>query len=331
MSCVNIGVFIQKINLKVVSESVEITPPLIIPSVVELDKPVLPKKGPVISDFVDVPVFRSTTETGTIYNDVLSHSPIAPFGNKSGRSTNVHETVHGINSYLRNKYTASLKKPVNGFYVLEGKGVVIEEPNIKKSDVNKFVPENLRSYRFKTYLAGQQEWDDFPLYLYDEWSAYVLGGKCNIEDAKNGRHLGGWTDGVSGCLGFSIYAVATAMAIKENDPSYWESNDQYRNFTIWMLKDSYDTFNAGRDMDEFKWKKQEDLLIELLTSSEAEPMRSFIKENFEGIWLDSQMRAIYTDDHKYDKTLSCIDCHKDGQEHEFKSLDLKCYKVHNNL
>ena len=118
----------------------------------------------------------------------MSHSEEVPFGDRAGRSTNAHETGHGIHSYLRNKYTAELGKRVNGFYGLSGRGIIVQEPNIRKSQVNRFIPSSVRGYRFPLYLERQKEWDDTPLYIYDEWNAYVLGGKCCVDDYQARRY-----------------------------------------------------------------------------------------------------------------------------------------------
>lgn len=265
--------------------------------------PVEPKE--VVPTFVEVPKFRN--ESGdSVYADVLSHSKETPYGNAHGRATNVHETGHGIHSYLRNKYSSELGKKVNGFYVLEGRGVIIEEPDMRKSRIKEFVPQNLRSYRYSTYISGQQAWDDTPLYIYDEWASYVLGGMTNVDDVQNNRYRGGWTDGVSGCLGFSIYAIATCMAVEKYDPGYWEKNEQFRNFTIWMLKRAETTFKLGRVMDEFKWDKQDKLYNELLTSQEAAPMRKFIRDNLGGVWLETSVASLdgteYNDEQRTERT-----------------------------
>lgn len=235
--------------------------------------------------FTSVQKFRNHSGD-SVYADVLSHSKDSPFGSANGRATNVHETAHGIHSYLRNKYSRELGKKINGFYVLKSRGVIIEEPNMRKSRIAEFVPQNLRSYRYSTYITGQRAWDDTPLYIYDEWTAYVLGGMTNVDDVKNGNYKGRWTDGVSGCLGFSIYAIATCMAVEKNDPEYWRENEQFRNYTIWLLRQARDTFMEGREMEEFKWDKQDLLFKEFLKSSAAEPMRKFVIENLEGVWLE---------------------------------------------
>jgi len=250
---------------------------------VKPEQPVEPEKKEFLPTFIEVKKFRSQSEN-SIYGDVLSHSKDSPFGNGHGRATNVHETAHGIHVYLRNSNRQSGK--VNGFYCLDGKAVIIKEPDMRKSRVAEFVPQNLRSYRFDTYITGQRAWDDTPLYIYDEWSAYVLGGSANVDDVKNGRYKGSWTDGVSGCLGFSIYAVATCMAVEKYDPIYWKNNEQFRNFTIFQLKRAHETFMLGREMSQFKWEKQDKLLNELLTSQEAESMREFMREHLESVWLE---------------------------------------------
>lgn len=270
------------------------------------DKPVEPappKPDPeVIPTFVEVPTFRKS-ESGSVYGDILSHSKDLPFGDAHGRSTNSHETAHGIHSYLRNKYTRELGKRVNGFYCLGGRGVIIEEPKIRKSDANKFVPQKLRSYRWSTYMTGQKEWDDTPLYIYDEWVAYILGSKTNVDDVQNGRYKGGWTDGVSGCLGFSIYATAICMAVYEKDPEYWRMNKQFRDFTIWSLKESHKTYMLGHRMEQFKWNKQDILLNNLLSSPEGNQIREFMRTHLEGEkhWLGVNkmvLKAIYYEPHQ---------------------------------
>ena len=224
-----------------------------------------------------------------MYGDIISHSKGAPFGDRAGRSTNAHETAHGIHSEIRNEYTSSLKKRVNGFYALKGRGVVIEEPGIKMSHAVKFIPENLRSYRYDLYMVNQlRDWNDTPLYIMDEWNAYVLGGMCCVDDVKQGKHKEGWTDGVSGCLDFSIYTVALAMAVKEHDKEYWNDHPQFRNFVKWNLKRANETYLAGHRMKEFQWEKQDKLLKEFLESAGSAKMREFVKAELDGIWLDAK-------------------------------------------
>ena len=254
-------------------------------------KPQPPK--PKEPEFVSVTKHRPNEDDGSVLGDVLSHSKGRPFGNAHGRATNAHETTHGINSEIRNAQPNSSR--LNAFYCLEGRGCVVEEPNTHIRDCHKFLPENLRSYRYTLYLTGRQlaDWGDRPLYICDEWVAYINGAETNVDDVKNNRYKGGWTDGVSGCLGFSIYTVAIAMSVHEKDPDYWNRNQQFKDFVLWNLKRAQRTYMVGHQMKEFAWEKQDKLLNEFLHSKEAEPMRQFIKTHFEGVWLDSRVMTPY--------------------------------------
>jgi hypothetical protein len=202
------------------------------------------------------------------------------------RDTNAHETTHGINADIRNSHPDSTK--VNGFYVMNGKGVVIYEPKMKKSAIIPFVPKSLQGFRYPTYVTGQRAWDDRPLYIFDEWVAYVNGASVNVQDVKIGKHDGKWSDAVSGPLEFSVYGVAVAMAVEKHDPEYWKTNKQFKNFVYWHLKRSYDVFMSGRNLKEFKYDKQEKYLEALRTSPDAKEMREFITKHFGGIWLQSE-------------------------------------------
>ncbi len=242
-----------------------------------------------LPEFVEVPVFREVNEVGTIYADVLSHSKRKPVGDKDGRSTNVHETTHFINNYLLQKYY-NPDKIVNGFYVLNGKGVLIEEPHFKRHLVQKFVPETLRSYIWLTYFEKDESdgWQDRPLYILDEWTAYILDAKSAVEDARKAKENDvkiTSVDAVSGCLDFSIYAIALCMAVKEHDPKYWETNIQFKSFVMYQLKEACATFKSGSEVKEFATENQSKLLKEFLTGEGAKPYRDFLNTEFEGVWL----------------------------------------------
>lgn len=239
-----------------------------------------------VPDFATVPRFRKINEH-SVYGDVLSHSKRRPFGDALGRATNVHETTHGINAFLRRKYAwRAASGRINGFYVLDGRGVILLEPNLKKSAVAGFVPDVLRFDGYGIYM-DDEAWEDFPLYLLDEWVAYVNDSMANVDDVRSGRYAGGWTNGVTGCLEFSIYAVALAMAVAEHDPAYWQNYTQFRTFLVWHLKRAQRAYLAGHRLKQFAWDRQDQLLNDFLTAPEAGPMREFIRSSLGGVWLDT--------------------------------------------
>jgi hypothetical protein len=243
---------------------------------IQIETPEIPETVP---EFVVVPVYRNYEEK-SVHSDVASHVKSNLFTEKYGRSTSAHENSHQINSELRNFYTPELKKRVNAFYVLDGKAALIEEPDIRMSFVKQFVPESLKSFRWKTYFI-KDEWDDRPLYIMDEWSAYVIGAKCCVDDVKANRPS---TKIVSGCLDFSLYTVALCIAIKEGDPEYWRSNVQFKSFVIWQLKEAKKAYLEGKNLG-FDCREDEKLLNALLTSEDAYGIRTFLRDELEGTWL----------------------------------------------
>ena len=236
-------------------------------------------------EFITVPKYRSI-DSGCVYADVLNHSKQKPHGDQDGRYTNVHETAHGIHNELRNHYRSIIKSPINVLYCLNGKAVIVDDPNIKMRHVSPYVPEVLRSSRFKLYLVKQLEyWDDTPTYIFDEWTCYVLGAECAVDDSRRGRTLEK-TNAVSGALEFSIYSVAFAMAVKDHDPFFWKNNSHFKAFIKYNLIRSEKVFSAGADIPEFRNKEQDRLQQALLKDKDAEAIRQFLKTEFDGIFVD---------------------------------------------
>jgi hypothetical protein len=221
----------------------------------------------------------------TIYSDVLNHSFGEPYGDHHGRRINVHETSHGITSELRNFYEKAIKKKLNVFYILNGKCIVLEESNISMRLVTQYIPINLRSYRYNLYFVkGLQDWNDMPSYILDEWNAYILAGKNSVEDFHNGL-IKEKVDAVSGCLDFSIYSVCFAMAVKEHDIEYWNFYPQFKNTIKYLLIEAERTFGEGMKIENFRNSSQTQLFDRLQNDKDAENIRSFLKQEFEGIFL----------------------------------------------
>lgn len=236
-------------------------------------------------DLLSIPKHRDLPGKN-IYSDVLNHSRQKPHGDQDGRYSNVHETAHGIHSELRSLFKPLFKKSVNGFYCLNGKCAIVEDPNIKIRHVQKYVPHVLQSARYKLYLIDQiKYWDDTPTYILDEWNCYILGAECAVDDARNNLELEK-TNAVSGALEFSIYSVALAIAVKEHDPVFWHTNEQFKSFIKYNLIRAEKVFSAGADIPEFQNKEQDRLQEALLNHKDAESIREFLKTEFDGIFVD---------------------------------------------
>ena len=258
--------------------------PITRPSVVEREyrKGVpLVKQKPIenLPEFIDIPVASQKISEDSIYADIINHAK-TPVLDGGSRDTNGHESTHMINADIRNSNID--KGKINGFYVLKGRGVIVQEPNIRKKDIIPYIPTILRGSRFDLYLQGQTEWDDSPLYIMDEFTAYINGSSVSVEDAKAGREIEK-SDAVRADLEFSIYSVALAMAVAEKDPTYWQNNKQFRNFLIFSLRRAQKVFEEGRGY--FPWPEQDKLLENLRNDPSAKGMREFIKNNLDGVWL----------------------------------------------
>lgn len=236
--------------------------------------------------FIKIPKYREIKDECSVYKDVLEHSSQKPFGDESGRNINVHETAHGIHSDVRNQYEKQFKTSLNAFYCLDGNIILLKEPNITIRHIKKYVPQKLQSYRWELYFVQQlKDWDDKPTYILEEWVAYILGSKCAVEDHQKNINTHR-SDAISGCLDFSIYAVALAMAVKEHDSEYWKNYPDFKEMIRYNLIQAEKTLGAGLDITAFNSEKQDLLYSNLLYSNEAEEIRKFLTDEFDGIFVD---------------------------------------------
>lgn len=137
-----------------------------------------------------------------------------------------HETTHGINSRLRQEFSTPR---LNAFYVTGGKALVLREPRFRKRDVAALVPAALRGRCFGLYLAGQQEWDECPLYLVDEWVAYTNGALVGAE-----LQHAGLASELENSVEFAAYAHALRKAVDLYDPQYAD-RELLEQFVAWNL------------------------------------------------------------------------------------------------
>ena len=246
------------------------------------NRPIITKELKDSPNFIKVDKVSSRINEESIYSSIINYSR-NPTLDITNRMTCGHETTHMINNDLRNNLQAGNK--INAFYLPIGWAFATPEPNFRKSKVKEFVPSDLRGPRYSLYLEGSRDWDDRPLYVMDEWCSYINGAMVGIDDVKNNRYRDGWTDGVYGCLEFSVYGLALCMATEKYDNNYWNTNVEFKSFMNWNLKRAYNTYVAGKDFSQFKYDKQEDYLQRFQQSSSAQAMRNFANTHFNGTWV----------------------------------------------
>lgn len=238
--------------------------------------PTLAADGP---DLLDIPTCRQGGEG--VLCEIIEHSEAPPFGLHHGRPTCAHETAHGIHATCRNKHTRNGRR-VNAFYMRGGKVALVDEPKFLIRDVTRHIPQCLRGYRYTLYFRDQlRDWDDRPLYVMDEWTAYICGAECAVDDWQR-RGIDTDEDSVSGSLEFSCYAVALYLTAKERG----DANDpQLKAVIARNLERAEAAFIAGREV--FAHSGQEKIYAALQSHAAAEPIRRCLREEFGGAFLEN--------------------------------------------
>jgi hypothetical protein len=235
------------------------------------------------------PELANLSKTPTLYSDVCSHCTRYEEMREAGsKCTTTHECTHGVNAEIRNKSGSPIgyyqgqptfvqeiaQSPqaahVNAFYVGGNRCVVIPEPGIRKSNAASYVPSSLRGARFSQYVTGQTAWENSPLYIFDEWTAYVNGAWAAYGLIKAGEfdETGRIIDGH---IEFISYALGICMAADHAG----ELRDDLKSFTRWQLRHAFNVYFLGRGL--FPTFPAQDKLYETLRSGpDAESLRSFL-------------------------------------------------------
>jgi hypothetical protein len=231
---------------------------------------------------------NSRSAQGAALEDIVQHLPDdqVDYYCDPDLVTCAHEVSHGIHAHLRNYFNPNNARS-NAFYILSDRACFVVEPGILKHEATPFVPQSLREFRFGTYVSGQSAWDDTPLYLWDEWNAYINGGEAALDMADAGQWNEGWRD-QSGVIEFVGYGLAVGMAVAENDPNYLLSaeGEQFKNVLAYFTQRSLDMHRRFAAMNDFQSETSDALYDALRTSSDAAAMRQFLADTFGAAFRD---------------------------------------------
>jgi hypothetical protein len=217
---------------------------------------------------VDYPEQTKNLTDPSFMADVANHCKNWSYYEVKGSDvTSTHEGTHGIHAQLRNELGAQ-----NGFYLGYSKAFTIASPKCRKSDSIKYIPEFFRKMRFSEYVSGQQEWDDTPLYIYDEWGAYINGALAANDLYHRGKYQDGQRDNDYGPIEFVAYGIAVAMAAQ----AAGDLSDELKQLLDIMIKRSFNVYYAATSL----WEMGEKALVdELQTGPNGETYRQFLKSN----------------------------------------------------
>jgi hypothetical protein len=226
-------------------------------------------------NWVNYPPVADHDNTNTFFADIVNH--YSDTLNYPDKMTIAHETTHMINANIRNSNNNNA-----GFYVGNNQAIAFEEPKFSKNLIAQFVPQTLQGSSFEEYIVGMAEWNDSPLYIYDEWRAYINGAKAAVDLVEKNLYNDGWTNAVSNPLEFSVYACSLLLAINKYDPVYLTRIPEFLRYTNTSLRDSEDVYYRGCIMEQFKWDKQDQYLIALRAS---DTIKNVLTEYFNKVWL----------------------------------------------
>lgn len=225
---------------------------------------------------------------GPKLTDIMQRKPTRERGFWEDHVTLAHEMSHSIHFEVR--LANSRERPMNGFYALEGRAAVVAEPRLRITTVAALVPPSLRRGRYAQYLVGKPGWDSRPLYLWDEWTAYVNGAAVAVERYQLGLspHTAGSTsDRVFAALEFTIYAATVVLAASQYDPRTLQEDAQFREFFAWNAQRAMATFEQGKNLPPFLWSDNAPLLSALRAAPDAEPLRQCLRSVYGVAWTQT--------------------------------------------
>jgi hypothetical protein len=225
--------------------------------------------------------------SGAALADVMSHEPPAVNYTFSDPATLGHETTHAINGALRQAFNHGPTLVTNGFYVMNGWSVVVNEPRMKKSQVAALVPPSLRSGRYTTYLAGMPDSENTPLFVFDEWDAYTNEATIDFDRSTHGLDRfepGTRENTIFAVLEFTVFGLTTGMAASLYDPVRFATDPQLRAFLAWQTERAMAAFRAAVVLPRYRWGEIDGFYAALRASPDAEPLRQFVRATYGGTW-----------------------------------------------
>lgn len=206
---------------------------------------------------------------GEVLTDIESRMPAKHvYKNEADKANWAHEATHYLNNKLRN----STPEKDNSFYLLAGRWVAIKEPDTTIKQVAAKVPQNLRDAdTYNLYLVRSVgDWNNQPLYLCDEFSAYINGAACGIDLQE--RKL--WKSGKRGAaianmLEFTLYCTVLVVSLPKPEPILVD-------FHRFQISRALDIYRRSLDCPDFADPRATEYLNKITNS----PYRQWIKFDY---------------------------------------------------
>ena len=139
-----------------------------------------------------------------------------------GPVTSAHENTHGVNSKLRRTFGG------NNYFISKER-MFVRFPNTPRNITLRHVAQQCehKGGIYNLYLIqAQRWWNDTPLYVFDEWSAYMNGSYQQLFGAndRNNDHS------IACMLEMAYYSYVATIIM----PTTWESKLVLQDFWMWM-------------------------------------------------------------------------------------------------
>lgn len=220
-------------------------------------------------EWTSYPAQRTITNLGKVLSDIEGHMPAGHIYRDSDKITWAHETSHGIHSHLRQKFNNGRR--INGFYLLNDRACIVEEPKTTIQAAARIVPSSLRGGVYNLYMIQQAgSWGDTPLYVFDEWVAYANGSACRLDLQIQSRN-----ETVLYMLEFNVYATCVAHASGSQDP-------QFKKFLMWHIERCMNLYKDSKNLGNSS--KHDAYLEKMRTASDAREWRENTKQYFGSDW-----------------------------------------------
>ena len=240
-----------------------------------------PEPVPVVTPrWVPVPVIRQVSSTGVV-GDVESRAPRSSSGSLVTRA---HEGAHFVHAEVRNAYMRQHDGRWNAFYVLDGRAAVAREPDTTIAAAAALVPPSLRLEGYDLYMVQQRMgappppeyrgsgpfrgWNELPLYIADEFSAYLVGTVASLETEPSESEM-------VRTVTLGIYSLCVPMAARSDDPELCA----FLRFQWERTLELAGKFNSPR---------VETILNTLRTADDAADLREFCRGYF-GEWTQERL------------------------------------------
>lgn len=185
--------------------------------------------------YVIRPVKQAHPQLGSILADIESHLPNGHPYRSADLDNWAHEATHGINSRVRQSFPDH-----NAFYCFMDQALVLREPKILLASIPRSIPPDHRGEIFNlTFVQMSGHWNDCPLYVLDEWTAYT---NCSavvvqrkLDSASSIRFM----------LEFNSYATALLQEVLAHDPNY-PDKELLMQFVGWNILRTFEIADAAK-------------------------------------------------------------------------------------